>query len=257
MLDALIVESDMLASNKRKIVIGGLLAAAIILILTLVLALTRPQREVPRSTAAPVEPAGGGFSFYTVHGDTVLTRRLREALEDQLGKDAISHRGPIDLTIINPAYTQTRFPEIHRYHMALNPVFEGRREHAVTTLTYRRAQAKGVPFRFIKFVFAQDPGKPLYIVIEPSDNDPDIFDRLTTKYGPPTLVNTSQEGDSARVWRQPDEILAGVSIRRRGGRIDRELRFYFMANIRQLVAQEQAAAEKQRRQTDKASRQAF
>ena len=245
------------ASNHRKVLIGSLLAAALILVLTLVLALTRTQRDIPRSAAAPTESGGRGFNFFAVHADAVLSRSLRQTLEDQLGQDAISHRGPIDLIVIDPIFTQTTFPEIHRYHMALNPAFGGRREHAVTTLTYRRAPQKGVPFRFIKLVFAQDTGNPLYIVIEPSDDDPQIFDTLHAKHGPPTTANTSREGDAALIWRQPDEILTGVTIRRRGGRIDRQLRFYFMANIRELVEQEREAAEKQRRQADKASRRAF
>ena len=245
------------STNKRRVLIGGLLAAVLILILVLVLALTRPQRDIPRSADAPDESTGAGFNFYTVHRDTVLSRSLRQRLADQLGQDAISHRAPIDLTIIDLGFTQATFPEIHRFHMALNPAFGGRREHAVTTLTYRRAQQQGVPFRFIKLVFAQDTGKPLYIVIEPSDDDPTLFDTLRTRHGSPATVKAVREGDAALVWRQPDEILVGVSIRRRGGRIARQLRFYFMANIRKLVEQEKAAAAKQRHQADKASQRAF
>lgn len=247
----------MLSTNKRRVLIGALLAAVIVLILVLVLALTRPQRDIPRSAGTPGETAGTGFNFYTVQRDSVLSRNLRQSLEGQLGQDAISRRAPIDLTVIDLEFTQTAFPEIHRFHMALNPAFGGRREHAVTTLTYRRAEQKGIPFRFIKLVFAQDTGRPLYIVIEPSDDDPTLFDTLSAKHGSPTTVNGAREGDAVLIWRQPDEILAGVSIRRRGGRIDRQLRFYFMANIRKLVEQERAAAEKQRRQADKASRRAF
>ncbi|MDJ0669345.1 MAG: hypothetical protein QNJ61_18835 [Desulfobacterales bacterium] len=245
------------ASHNRKLLIGSLLAAALILILTLALALTRSQRDIPRSAAGPAEPAGRGFNFFDVHADTVLSRSLRQTLEDQLGQDAISHRAPIDLTVIDLAFTQTTFPEIHRYHMALNPASGGRREHAVTTLTYRRAPQKGVPFGYIKLVFAQDTGKPLYLVIEPTEDDPYLFETLHAKHGPPATVNASREGDAALIWRQPDEILTGVTIRRRGGRIDRQLRFYFMANIRRLVEQEREDAAKQRRQADKASRRAF
>ena len=59
------------------------------------------------------------------------------------------------------------------------------------------------------------------------------------------------------IWRRPDEILAGVSIRRRGGRIDRQLHFFFLKNIEDRVKQDHEAAEARRRQADKASRQAF
>ncbi|MBL0712460.1 MAG: hypothetical protein JJV98_02055 [Desulfosarcina sp.] len=243
--------------KKPKVLIASSLAGLLVLMLLTVFALTRPQRDIPRSEADPAESRPAGFNFYEIHRDTVLNRSLRQALADQLGDDAITHRAPVDLTIIDPAFTQAHFPDLHHYYKVLNPAFGGRREHAVTTLTYRRAQQKEAPFNYIKLVFAQDTGKPLYFVIVPSDADPGLFDTLQTKYGPPATIKAHREGDKVLVWKQPDEILAGVSIRRRGGRIERELHFYFMANIKYLIDQEHQAAEAQRRQTDKASRRAF
>ena len=244
-------------SHQLKILIGCLLAGLLVLISLFIYSLTRPQREINRSEAEPSESAAVGFNFYGISRDTVLTRKLRQNLSAQLGYDAITHRAPIDLVVIDLAFTRTHLPRIHRAHLALNPAFGGRREHAVTRLTYRRAQQKGAPFQYIELVFDQDTGKPLYLVIDPADNDPSIFDTLQTKYGPPSATHASQEGDQASIWEKPNEILAGVSIRRRGGRIDRQLRFYFLDNIEHRVQQEHEAAEARRRQTDKASQRAF
>jgi hypothetical protein len=243
--------------KQTNLLIGSLLAGLLVLILISVYVLTRPQREISRSEAAPAAPTASGFSFFDVHRQTVLSRSLRQTLADQLGRDAIARRGLIDLIVIDAAFTQTHFPELYRYHSALNPAGGGRRKHAITTLTYRRAQQQGLPFKLIRLVFAQDTGNPLYLVIEPADEDSDLFDALGAKYGAPGVVTGDQEGDRALIWKKPDEILAGVSIRRRGGRIDRQVRYYFLSNIKELVAKERAAEEARRRQTDKATQRAF
>jgi hypothetical protein len=243
--------------KQTNLLIGLLLAGLLLLGLISIYALTRPQRDIPRADVAPAASPPSGFSFFDVHRQSVLSRSLRQALAGQLGPDAIVSRGPIDLIVIDPAYTQNHFPEIYRYHTALNPASGGRREHAITTLTYRRAQQQGLPFKVIRLVFAQDTGNPLYLVIEPTDDDPELFATLQTKYGPPSTVTGDQGGDQALIWKKPDEILAGVSIRRRGGRIDRQVHYYFLTNIGDLVAKEQAAAEARRRQTDRATERAF
>ncbi len=247
----------MLASHQRKLLIGCMLSGLLVLVLISIYALTRPQRDIARREGASAETGRPGFSFFGIHRDTVLDRNLRQTLEAQLGKDAIAQRGLIDLIVIDPAFTQTYLPQIERYHRALNPAFGGRREHAITTLTYRRAQLKDVPFRLVRLVFDQHTGKPLYFIVEPSDNDPDLFVTLQSKWGLSARINGSQEGDHALIWRKPTEILAGISIRRRGGRIERQVRFYFLSNIGQLVERERNASEAQRRQTDSATRRAF
>lgn len=243
--------------KQMKTIIGCLLAGLLVLLSLSIFSLTRSQREIQRSEADAVETGATGFNFYGISRDTVLNRNLRQSLEQQLGYDAITHRAPLDLTIIDPEFTRAILPRVHRNHVALNPAFGGRREHAVTVLTYRRAQQKGAPFRYIKLVFDQQTGKPLHLVIQPADDDQGIFDALQTKYGPPTSVKHSRDGDEVMIWRKPDETLAGVSIRRRGGRIDRQLHFFFLTNIEHRVMQEREAAEARRRQADKASRRAF
>ncbi len=247
----------MVVSHRQKFLIGCLLAGLLVLVLTTLYALTRSQRDIGRREAAAPDNAQAGFSFFDINSETVLNRDLREALADQLGRDAISRRGLIDLVVIDPNFTQTHLPDIYRYREALNPTFEGRREHAVTTLTYRRAHLKGVPFRMIRFVFDQLTGKPLYLVVEAFEDDPELFPTLQSRWGTPDRFKGSREGDHALVWRKPDEILCGVSIRRRGGRIERQLRYYFLGNIGHLVEQERAAAEARRRQTDKIKQRAF
>jgi hypothetical protein len=242
---------------QTKLLIGCLLGGLLVLLLILTYTLTRPQRDVPRRVAAPAAPPPEGFSFFDVHRQTVLSRALRQRLTDQLGPDAIARRGPIDLTVIDPEFTRTHFPEVYRLHQALNPAFGGRREHAITTLTYHRAQQQGVPFRRVRFIFDQVTGHPLYLVVALAGEDPGLFDTLQTKYGSPVAVGGGQEGDRALIWRRPDEILTGISIRRRGGRIERQLRFIFLANIEALVAREQAAAEVERRRAAEAKQQAF
>ena len=245
--------------NQLKVLIGCLLAGLFVLLSLSIFSLTRSQREIHRSETDAEGPQSdaAGFNFYGISHDTVLSRHLRQALAQQLGYDAITHRAPLDFTIIDPEFTRNILPRVHRNHVALNPAFGGRREHTVTVLTYRRAQQKGAPFKYIKLVFDQQTGKPLHLVVQPADDDPGIFAALQTKYGPPTTVKPSQDGDEVMIWRRRHEILAGVSIRRRGGRIDRQLHFFFLANIEHRVMQEREAAEARRRDADSASRRAF
>lgn len=243
--------------QQRNLLIGILAGGMLIVLIATVIALTRPQRDLPAVDSAENTAPGGGFSFFDVDRTTVLTHALRESLSGTLGSDAIAHSTPIDLTIVSRAFLQTHLPQIEALNRGLNPPLGERREHDTTRLTYLRAERRQMPFRYIELVFSNRNGRPLYFIIKPTEDFEDSVATLTAKYGPPRLVETDALRYPVRIWEKGGDVLVATTIERRNGRLSQELRMYFVDNLRRLLAAEEKARRQEDRHTQQAGERAF
>ena len=243
--------------QKRNLLIALLAAGALIVLIASVIALTDSQRDIqvaaPSDTAAP----NGGFTFFGIDRATVLTRALRASLAETLGSDAIAHATPIDLTIVSRDFLQVHLPRIAALNRGFNPPLGARREHDTTRLTYLRAERHDMPFRYIELVFSNLDGRPLYFIIQPTEDFSDSIATLTEKYGAPRLVETEDSRYPVRIWERDGDILAATTTERRNGRLSQELRMYFVDNLRHLLQTEEQARRREDRQTRQAGERAF
>jgi len=234
------------------IVLGTLALAGIALV-----ALTRPQRELPAENVLPQESAAEGIRVFDIDDRTTIDAARRKMLVEKLGPDSIVHRAPVDLTIDDRRWTETNLPRIWSLHTALNPPLGERREHDVIILTYRRTQARDLPLRYVELALLADSGKPLYITLRPTDDAAALRSDLRHKYGAPTVIGATEDETRAEIWRQGQDILVAARIPRRGERVETLLRLYFTGNIEYLLAQERQAAEAEARRKSAARRSVF
>lgn len=247
----------MASTRQRTLVLILLAAGTFAVMITTLIALTRPQRDIRIAAPAATGGPSGGFTFFDVDRSTVLTRDLRRRLSETLGSDAIAHATPIDLTVVDRAFMETHLPEVARLNRRLNPPLGERREHNTTRLTYLRAESLGMPFRNVELVFSNHNGQPLYFIIRPTEELSDSIATLTSKYGPPREVPVDDRSLPVRIWQQQGDYLLATSFRRRNGRLSQELRIYFMDNLNQLADIETQALDRQDRSTRNAGERAF
>ena len=237
--------------------IGAIVLGALALVGIALIALTRPQRELPAEKAPQQAAAAAGIRFFDIGEGTIIDAARRKMLVEKLGPDSVVHRAPIDLTIDDRRWTETNLPRIWSLHAALNPPLGERREHDIVILTYRRTQAQNLPLRYVALAFLADSGKPLYITLHPSDDAAALLHDLGLKYGPPAEIGTAADETRAGIWRQGKDILVAARIPRRGARVESLLRLYFTGNIEYLLAQEQQAAEAEAQRKSEARRSLF
>jgi hypothetical protein len=247
----------MTPSQQRNLLMTLLALGAVIVIVASVIALTRTQRDIRVAAPANGTPASGGFSFFSIDRGTVLTDALRGSLADTLGSDAIAHSTPIDLTVVSRDFLQAHLPQIEALERGFNPPLGERREHDTTRLTYLRAERHAMPFRSIELVFSNRDGRPLYFVIQPTEDFADSIATLTDKYGSPRLVEAPELQHPVRIWEQDGDVLVATIIERRNGRLSQELRMYFVDNLTDLLQAEEKARRRQDRQTRQAGERAF
>ena len=244
--------------SQQRILLYSLLAVGVLVVITAtIIALTRSRRDIQIDAPADKVAASGGFSFFDVDRTSVLTDGLREKLSEALGSDAIAHSAPLDLTVIDQDFLRAHLPVLYELNQRLNPPFGERREHATTRLTYHRAERHAMPFRYIELLFSNLDGRPLYFLIQPSEDFSDSIATLTSKYGPPREIQTDGSLAPVRMWEKKGDFLVATSIRRRNGRLVQELRIYYVDNLRRLLESEEEALRQQDRSTRKAGEGAF
>lgn len=253
----LIEEAYMTPRQQRYLLMILLAAGLLIILMTTFFALTRTQRDIQIATPAEETSPPNGFTFFDLHRATVLNRDLRRNLSQTLGSDAIAHATPIDLTMIDREFFKTHLPVLDGIHQRLNPPLAGRREHDTTRLTYHRAQTRQMPFRFIELVFSNRTGRPLYFTIHPSADFGDSIATLTSKYGPPRVVETGERSAPVYIWKQGRDILVATVYRRRSGRLSQEMRIYFVDNLEQYLENEALKRQQEAASTSNPGRRAF
>jgi hypothetical protein len=247
----------MTPSRQRNLIFALLAIGLVVLTITIGIALTRPQRDIPREDAADKTPASEGFTFFDLNRTTVLTRSLRATLSQTLGADAIAHKNPIDLTVVDREFFRTQLPELHELNQVLNPPLRARREHDTTRLTYHRAQLRQMPFRYVELVFSKHSGLPLYFVINPSEDFETGIATLKSKYGQPQSITIDPQTPPVLIWEKAGDILVATTFPRRSGRTSQELRIYFIDNLKGFVEREAQARREQNQGTREAGKRAF
>ncbi len=243
--------------QQRNLILALAAVGFLIVVIATGIALTRSQRDIQITAPAETTSSPTGFSFFELDQTTVLTRDLRKSLAQLLGSDAIAHATPIDLTVINRQFTQTHLPVLDELNRRLNPPMGERKEHDTTRLTYHRAQRHDMPFRYIELVFSNTTGRPLYFVINPSENFENNIATLKAKHGAPRMVSTSAQAPPVHIWEREGGILVATAFPRRSGRQSQELHIFFIENLKEFVKSEHRSLSEKKGNTRNAGRRAF
>lgn len=233
------------------------IAAAIVVTGALALILSQPGQDL-NFTAPPTNgQADPGFTFLDVGAHAVLDAALRRRLEDRLGSEAIAFRTTVDLRFTFRELLPAHWPHLAALDDQLNPPLGERREHHTIKLMYRRAAQRNPALEYVEMLFSNFDGRPLTHYVKAGPAGTDILAELEKKYGPPDDLPAPAGVSRASAWRREDDLLVAIAAVDKAGRPTYHFIFYFVENLRTLVARELAEEEAQRKARREAGRAVF
>jgi hypothetical protein len=233
------------------------IAALILLAVAAALLLSQPGHELNFTAGPGGSQPTSGFTFLDLGADSVLDRTLRRRLEDHLGSDAIAFRTPVDLRFTFRDLLPGQWPHLAALDNQLNPPLGERREHNTIKLMYRRAGQRNPALEYVELLFSNFDGRPLIHYVKAGTPGIDILAELEKKYGPPEDLPAKAGISRAYGWRRGDDLLVAINAADKAGRPTYHFIFYFVDNLRTLVARELAEEEARRQERREAGRQVF
>ena len=181
-----------------------------------------------------------GFAFFDLGANSHYSSAVRRKLGEKLGSDAISRQNVIDLTIYSNAFFKKHFPQLFKLNRELN-LPEGQRiEHNTTKLMYRYARLKETPFIDITLYFSNDTGKPLFFKISAGPGAAAIVETIKEKYGPPEQFEWDDKAGRTLFWKDGKDFFIVSSTKDRLGNPEYFFCIYYVNNLEEMLAMENA-----------------
>jgi len=234
-------------------------AAAVILVIVLILIVVLVKYCSKRENYKPLSRAEApeGITFFDLGENSEFSSDVREKLKDRLGADAIERWNPLDLTINYKGFLRKFFPELHEINQQLNSPLGERVEHNTIKLRYRYARKRNLPFDYVELVFSNYTQKPLYFYIKSKQEESNIIDVLTKKYGKADTVNWEGEKGTSLYWENARTILI-VSIHDdRYGNPEYHTVIYYVSNLEDLLSRERQQKEHKEEEIKQTGKTAF
>lgn len=191
-------------------------------------------------------PTGGGkrlpdtFTFFDVDANSSDGEPLRRTLGDHLGREAFAGKDVLDLAVLPDLSLDRFFPALGDLNRQLNPDPRARKEHAISSLTYRYPQAHYPTFTYVRLIFSALHRHPLVIVINANSQAGSIVETLSSKYGPPQVNHL--DGDEPALWsweRDGDQLVVNLH-HNKFGRPEYIIAIFYVERIKELLRAERA-----------------
>ncbi len=233
-------------SKRNLLVLFTILGVGIVGVLGAWWWLSSKDRPAPNLPISDSEQTG--FTFFNIGQRTILTKALRDALQEKLGPDAIETKTTIDLILPAEAEAvfQNHFQEVFSANRSLNHLYEERVEHDTTRLIYRYARKANIPIDYIQLLFDNHSKSPLFFSMMSKTDGGTTIKELSNKYGPPGVIDGGPQTGKTFFWKKDANILIATLTQNRIGMPEHYLGFYFMENIRALIDLESQQRKKHR-----------
>lgn len=197
------------------------------------------------------------FTFFDLGKQSILSKSVRNDLNQKLGRDATEYRSIIDLDINFYGFLQKYFPSLYALNQDLNFPPGERIEHNTVKLMYRYARKKNIPFDYVELVFSNFSQHPLLFRINFPKDEANIIQKLKTKYGQPRRIDWKEKNGESMYWEKNNDLLIVSLVPDQFGNPEYQIRIYFTENIKALITSETAEKEKTRNQRAKSGKTAF
>jgi hypothetical protein len=181
-----------------------------------------------------------GFAFFDLGANSHYSSAVRRKLGEKLGSDAISRQNVIDLTIYSSVFFKKYFPQLFKLNRQLNFPEGQRIEHNTTKLMYRYARLKETPFINVMLYFSNDTGKPLFFKISAGPGAAAIVETIKEKYGPPEQFEWSDKDGRTIFWKDGKDFFIVSSTKDRLGNPEYLFCIYYVNNLEEMLAMENA-----------------
>jgi hypothetical protein len=193
------------------------------------------------NSKTPSQPeAIKGFAFFDLGANSRYSSAVRRKLGEKLGSDAISRQNVIDLTIDSNAFFEKHFPHLFELNRQLNLPEGERIEHNTTKLMYRYARLKETPFNDITLYFSNDTGKPLFFKISAGPDAAAIVETIKKKYGTPEQFQWQDKDGQTIFWKDHKDFFVVSSTKDRLGNPEYLFCIYYVKNLEEMLAMENA-----------------
>lgn len=198
-----------------------------------------------------------GFAFFDLGANSRYSNAVRRRLGERLGSDAISRQNVIDLTIYADLFFKKHFPQLRRLNRQLNWPEGQRIEHNTTELMYRYARVKNTPFTKVTLYFSNDTGKPLFFKISAGPDAAAIVETLKKKYGPPEQFEWQDKDGRTLFWKDGKDLFTVSSTKDRQGNPEYLFCIYYVNNLEEMLATENAGQLSEKEKLREAGESAF
>lgn len=208
--------------------------------------------------SSPPESSGPeSFSFFEVGANTVLNGRLRDRLEDQLGRAGVSQQNVLNLDVNFEGFLVDFFPSLDQLNQRLNGSAGARVEHDTTRLDYRYMSRDRTPFDRVEMTFDNETGKALLVRIDTRRDGEALSAALRESYGEPRLLDWGAGIDRSLVWTRHEDVLIFSVTEAAAGIPEYGIVIYYVNSLRDLVSREEARPAARRDRERDAIRRAF
>jgi len=181
------------------------------------------------------------FTFFDVNANSVNGDALRSTLRGHLGREAVAGKDILDLAVFPKVSLSGVLPTLAAINGQLNPDPRARKEHAISSLSYRYPQTHYPTFTFVRLVFSANNHHPLMITIDANSDAGSILETLTAKYGPPRVVDFQDQEARLWFWERNGDHLVVHKHRNKFGRPAYLIAIFYVTRIEGLLAAEKAA----------------
>ena len=226
-----------------------------ILILILLTAMSSCTNDNPQ--ASPKSEDMGGFTFFGLGQNSLLSDQVRDNLEDHLGSEAITARSTIDLSIHSPNFLKDNFPRLYTLNNELNWPPNERVEHNITKLMYRYATKNELPFSYVELFFSNFSKKPLFFRIHANSKGDLTMNTLKNKYGTSQQIIRTEKDFQTLFWRKAKDVLIASLVKDRFDRPEYLFCIFYTKNIEDLVEREKVERKDKVKKIEDAGETAF
>lgn len=230
---------------------------ALLIMILLIAFLGKSDKKTTASAIHPKEKSPEGFTFFNLDKNTELTKEIRDALENQLGSDAVEKWGTLDIDTNYKGFLKKYFPELDELNQKLNYPPRERVEHNIIKLMYRYAKRKNAPFDYVELIFSNRSKTPLLFRIKLKKEGAIIIDTLKDKYGEPKTFDWVENPGKSVYWKKDREVLIVSIVEDRFGDPEFHIAIYFVGNIETLLDMEKKEIIRREEEIKKKGKTAF
>lgn len=147
------------------------------------------------------------FSLFDIGPNTLITKDVRDRLNDTLGNAGVNPNTTIDLELKYSGFLKSYYPELDRLNHRVNPKDSVRKEYPATKLAFRNMKQKKALYNYVEIIFLNKSSVPLMFQITAEGNLDTLLDTLIQKYGAPRIGDLRDGKGKTYSWERNGDRL--------------------------------------------------
>ena len=160
-----------------------------------------------KTHSPPLENVPESFSLFDIGPNTLITKDVRDRLNDTLGNAGVNPNTTIDLELKYSGFLKSYYPELDHLNHRINPKGSVRKEYPATKLAFRSMKQKKALYNYVEIIFSNKTSVPLMFQMTAEGNLDTLLDTLTQKYGSPSIIDLRDGKGKTYSWERNGDRL--------------------------------------------------